>query len=72
MLVLEGSVCMTPPDSSSLERPLFEGVGKGSPDQTVVLSITVLCDQLELFLPLTGLQFLTSSVLLIIPNLQDL
>lgn len=63
---------MTPPDSSSLERPLFEGVGKGSPDQTLVLCITMLSDQLKLSLSLTGLQFLTSSVLLIIPNLQDL
>lgn len=63
---------MTPPEPSPLERPLFEGVGKGSPDQTCVLSIIMLSDQLALSLPPAGLQFLTSSVLLFIPNLQDL
>lgn len=60
---------MTLPDSSPLERPLFEGFGKGSPEQTCVLSITMLSDQLTLSLPPVGLQFLTSSVLLCIPNL---
>lgn len=72
MLVLEGSVCMTPPEPSPPERPLFEGLGKGSPDQTCVLSITMLSDQLTLSLPPAGLQFLTSSTLLFIANLKDL
>lgn len=65
--MLEGSVCITLPDSSPLEIP--EGFGKGSPEQTCVLSITMLSDQLTLSLPPVGLQFLTSSVLLFIPNL---
>lgn len=68
---------MTPPDSSSppdlsWKDLCLRELERGSPDQTIVLSITMLSDQLELSLPLTGLQFLTSSVLLIIPNLQDL
>lgn len=63
---------MTPPEPSPLERPLFEGVGKGSSDQTCVLSITVLPDQLTLSMPPAGLLFLTFSILLFIPNLQNL
>lgn len=69
MLVLEGSVCMTPPEPLPLEGPPFQGIGKGSPDQTCVLRITMLSDQLTLSLPPAGLQFLTSSVVPFIPKL---